>query len=76
MLREPKAIVIVATSLIALAVASKLLIPGDLPWRIPGGWPLGSHYYRYDTIAFRMLFGAGIIVGFLALLRHSTSPRL
>jgi len=68
MLREPKAMLIFASALITLAVACKLLIPKDLPWRIPGGWPLGSHYYRPDTVAFRLLLGAAIFVGFLDVL--------
>jgi hypothetical protein len=67
--RDPKAILIVAPSLIALAVASKLLITRDLPWRIPGGWPLGSHYDRLDNIASRVLFSLGIVAAFLGLLR-------
>jgi hypothetical protein len=75
MLREPKTMIIVAASLIALAVASKLFIPRDLPWRVPGGWPLGSHYYRYDTVVFRILLGAGVVAGFLGLLRSSVWPR-
>jgi hypothetical protein len=75
MLRDSKAMMTVAFSLITLAVASKLLIPRDLPWRFPGGWPFGSVYHRYDTVAFRLLFGAGVIVGILALLRASAPPR-
>jgi hypothetical protein len=69
MLRDPKAILIVAASLITLAAACKLLIPRDFPWRIPGGWPLGSHYERMDNIAFRILFSLGIFAAFLGLLR-------
>jgi len=68
MLRDPKAILVVAASLIALAVAFKAFIPRDLPWRIPGGWPLGSHYDRLDNIAFRILFSLGIVAAFLGLL--------
>jgi hypothetical protein len=69
MQRDPKSMIIVAASLVVLAVASKLFIPRDLPWRIPGGWPFGSHYYRYDQVAFSVLFGAGIVAAFVALLR-------
>ena len=75
MFRDSKAMMIVAFSLITLAVASKFLIPRNLPWRFPGDWPIGSVYYRYDTVAFRLLFGAGVIVGILALLRAWAPPR-
>lgn len=65
MLRGPKAIFTVGASLIAFAVASKLLIPRDSPWRIAGGWPLGSHCERSDNVALRILFSLGIVAAFL-----------
>jgi hypothetical protein len=69
MVRDPKAMMIAAVSLFALGVAAKLLIPRDLPWRIPGGWPLGSHYYRCDIVAFRACISAAVVAAFLAMIR-------
>ncbi len=69
MLRDPKAMMITAVSLFAFGVAAKLLIPGDFPWRIPGGWPIGSHCYRWDTVAFRVCASAAVVAAFLAMIR-------
>ena len=55
--------------LIVLAIAFRLFLPHNLTWRIPGGWPLGSVWYRPDTVAFRLLLGAGVILGLIAALR-------
>jgi hypothetical protein len=67
MLHDSKAILIVAASLIALAVASRLLILRDLPLRI--------HYDRLDNIAFRILFSLGMVAVFFGLLRALTRLR-
>jgi hypothetical protein len=60
---------IVAASLIVLAFACKLLLPGNSASRYPGGWPIGSPYHRIDEFAFRIFLRAGIIIGVIALIR-------
>jgi hypothetical protein len=58
---------ILAVTLIALAFVLKAIIPGNR--FLPGGWPLGSHWYRVNWVAFWVFLIAGIAAGLGAFLR-------
>jgi hypothetical protein len=60
---------ILAALLIVLAFGLKIFLPRNSHKRYPGGWPIGSHYYRGDTFFFRVFFGLGIFVAVIASLK-------
>jgi hypothetical protein len=56
-----------AVTFIALAFALKAIIPG---YRfLPGGWPLGSHWYRINWVMFWAFLIAGIVAGAVAFIK-------
>ena len=42
-----------------LATVLRWFVPKNL--RVPGGWPLGSHWYRADSLPFWLCFTAAIV---------------
>ena len=63
----PKTLSIVTVMLIVLAFVLKAVIPNNL--FVPGGWPLGSHWYRTSGVAFWLFLLAGIASGLIVLLK-------
>ena len=53
--------------LIILAFILRAVIPSNL--FVPGGWPLGSHWYRMTWVAFWLFLIAGIIAALTVLIK-------
>jgi hypothetical protein len=63
----PKTLSIVTASLIILAFILRAVIPSNL--YVPGGWPLGSHWYRTNWVAFWFFLIAGIVMAVIVVIR-------
>jgi hypothetical protein len=57
----PKLLALLATIFILLAFVLRVAIPENRFF--PGGWPLESHWYRADWVAFWFFLIAGIVTG-------------
>ena len=62
----PKTLPILTASLIILAFVFRAVIPNNL--FAPGGWPLGSHWYRMSWAAFWLFLIAGIVMGVIVVI--------
>jgi hypothetical protein len=60
---------IATASLIALAFILRAVIPANL--LLPGGWPLGSHWYRTGWVAFWLFLIAGIVMGLIVIIKFA-----
>jgi hypothetical protein len=58
---------ILAVTFFALAFALRAIIPDDR--FLPGGWPLGGHWYRTNWVTFWAFLIAGIAAGIVACVR-------
>jgi len=63
----PKILSILATVFILLAFVLRAVIPRDL--FLPGGWPLGSHWYRMGWVSFWAFLIAGLVMGLIVVIR-------
>jgi hypothetical protein len=66
-------LLIFASVLIALGFVLRAFLPQG--WLVPWGWPLGSHWYHLNWVAFRACLVAGIIIGMVAILKALVSAR-
>jgi hypothetical protein len=64
---EPKSLSMLAAVLILLAFVLRAVIPRNL--FLPGGWPLGSHWYRMGWVSFWVFLVAGFVVVMVVLLK-------
>jgi TRAP-type C4-dicarboxylate transport system permease small subunit len=62
-----KALSILTAILIVLAFVLRAIIPSTR--FVPGGWPLGSHWYRASWVAFWFFLSAGIVTGLVLTIR-------
>jgi hypothetical protein len=70
---QNKKLWILAAISISLAFVLRAIIPAN--HFLPGGWPLGSHWYRTDWVTFWVFLMAGVMVGAAAVLRLTLMPR-
>ena len=63
----PKMLSIWAAFLILMAFVLRAVIPPTL--FVPGGWPLGSHWYRASSVAFWFFLIAGIVTGLILIIK-------
>jgi hypothetical protein len=68
---QTKNLWILAAILISLAFVLRAIIPHNR--FLPGGWPLGSHWYRIGWVAFWVFLIAGIGTGAVAILKVATT---
>jgi hypothetical protein len=61
-------ILAVAAFLVALGFALRAVISDR--YLVPGGWPLGSHWYHWNKFAFWFFLVAGVLVGLIGLVRR------
>jgi branched-subunit amino acid permease len=63
----PKALSVLAAVLIVLAFVFRSVVPQNL--FLPGGWPLGSHWYRTSWVAFWFFLISGVVVALTAIIK-------
>jgi hypothetical protein len=57
--------------LIVIAFVLRAYLPRT--WYLPGGWPLGSHWFRWNSVVFWVVLGAGLAAGLMAFFRSMLS---
>ena len=67
--RSNGALLIVAATLVTLAVVLRNLVPPSL--RVVWGRPFGSHYVRVDSLVFWWFLVAGLFVGLIGIFKAS-----
>jgi hypothetical protein len=61
-----KTLSIVAAIVLLIAFAVRAVVPQN--FLIPGGWPLGSHWYHADWVAFWVLLIIGITAAMIVMI--------
>lgn len=62
-----KTLSIVAAIVLLIAFAVRAVVPQN--FLIPGGWPLGSHWYHANWVAFWVFLVIGIAAAVIVMLR-------
>ncbi len=63
----PKSLSILAAVLILIAFVLRAVILQNL--FLPGGWPLGSHWYRMGWVSFWVFLIAGLVMGLIVAIK-------
>jgi hypothetical protein len=71
--RPEKLGILAAVLVVVLAFVLRAVIPQNL--FLPGGWPLGSHWYRTGWVLFWLFLIVGLTLGAILLIKFASRDR-